>query len=75
MMLVVCAMMFGAGLLALDKFDDGLTGTAASATANVTVSIGNFAGMFPTIGTILGVAVLIVAVLGAFMWAFGKFGR
>jgi len=72
MMLVMAGLIFGAGLLALDKFDDSLTAgsEAALATANVTEGIGNFAEQFPTIGTILGVSALIIVVVGAF--AFGS---
>jgi len=79
MLLVVTAMLFGTGLIAIGKFSDaindntGVNTTAEQAISSLTTSVSNFSVMFPTIGTILGVAVLIIAVLGAFSW-FGGFG-
>jgi hypothetical protein len=44
------------------------------ALENFSVSTTNFTSMFPTIGTILGVSVLIIAMLGAFYFSMGRIG-
>ena len=72
MALVVGGMILGAGALALGKFKDSLTSgeTAAMAVSNTTLGIGNTAAQLPTVGTLIGVALIITVVIGAF--AFGR---
>ena len=78
MILVVSGLIFGAGLLALGSFrtaldTDGLhNNTPYVAVSYAITGIGNFAGMMPVIGTILGVAAIILVVLGAFMWGMNR---
>jgi len=73
MILVVSGLIFGAGLLALNSFGSSLAaGAAKDAVNNVTLGISNFAVMMPVIGTILGVAAIILVVLGAFMWGMNR---
>lgn len=76
MILVMAGLIFGAGLLALTEFDASLTAgsEADQAVDNMTRSIGNFAKQMPTVGTILGVAVIIMVVVGAFMFGGRAFG-
>ena len=68
MVAVVIAIIGGAGLLALDAFQDSLTtGTAAyNATDKMVTFISNIFEQLPTAGTMIGIAVLLVVVLGAF---------
>ena len=71
MLLVMIGLILGAGLLALDAFDDTLTAgsDAAVAVGNTSEGIANLSEQLPTVGTIIGVALIIVVVVAAF--AFG----
>jgi len=73
MTLVLIGLILGAGALALSKFSDTLTaGSAAKyAVDNATAGIGNLSTQLPTVGTIIGVAIIIVVVLAAFAWGMG----
>ena len=72
MMLVLIGLMLGAGALSLSKFQGSLTaGTIEyQAVGNATKGLGDLSTQLPTIGVIIGVAILISVVLGAFY--FGK---
>jgi hypothetical protein len=65
--LVVIGFLVGAGLLALGTFRDSMTALSAeaNATGNVIGAIGNFATQLGTVGTMIGIALLIAVVFGA----------
>jgi len=70
-MVALAALIGGAGALALDSFNDGLTADSAAdnVTDNGMSGLLNTTAQLPTIGTIVGVAVLIGIVLSAFKFA------
>jgi len=70
-MVALAALIGGAGALALDSFNDGLTenSTADNITDQGLTGLLNTTAQLPTIGTIVGVAVLIGIVLSAFKFA------
>ena len=68
MALVLGGLILGAGTLALSAFSNSLTTGSVEkmAVLNVTAGIGNTASQLPTVGTIIGVALIISVVIGAF---------
>jgi hypothetical protein len=74
MMLVMIGLILGAGVLALSQFSTSLgAGNAQNAVNNATSGVLNLSQQLPTVGTIIGVSLIIVVVLGAF--AFGRSGK
>lgn len=65
--IIVIGFLVGAGLLALGEFQDAMTALSAeaNATGDVITAIGNFATQLGTVGTMLGIALLIAVVFGA----------
>jgi len=74
MLLVISGMVLGAGALALSQFSGTLTAASTEklAVANATLGLGNLAAQLPTVGTIIGVAIILVVVLAAFSYGRGK---
>lgn len=68
LLLGLTAMIAGATALATSSFQSTLTANTAeyNATTNGLTGILNFTTQMPTVGTVLGVALIIVAVVGAF---------
>ena len=76
MILVLAGFMLGAGLYAITEFgavidaNDGLVGTNASLAENATIDATdagvNLASQLPTVGTIIGVALIMIVVISAF---------
>ena len=68
--IVIAIMMFGfvagALLMSLGSFKDSMTANSAeaNATGNIIDFAGNFAAKLPTVGTILGVLLLVVVIIG-----------
>ena len=67
---VVIALIGEAGLLALDAFSNSLTegSTAWYAVNNMTTFISNIYKQLPTAGTMIGIGVMLVVILGVFYW-------
>jgi hypothetical protein len=65
--LVVIGFLVGAGLLALGTFQGAMTplSAEANATGDVIGAIGNFSTQLGTVGTMIGIALLIAVVFGA----------
>jgi len=70
--LVIAGMLLGAGALALSQFSTGQTGATASAIGNATNGLSNLAAQLPTVGTIIGVAIIIFVVVSAFGGGLGR---
>lgn len=70
-LIALAALIGGAAALALDAFQDDLTAdsVADNVTENGLSSLDNVTNQLPTIGTIVGVAVLIGIVIAAFRFA------
>jgi len=68
LLLGLAVMIAGATALAVQAFQDSVT--AGSFAANITgrglTALDNFSIQLPTVGTIIGVALIIVVVVGAF---------
>lgn len=69
-LLMVIGFMLGAGLLALGEFQDTMTANSseANATSDAISGLGNFAGMLPTVGTMIGIALLLMVIGIAFAY-------
>lgn len=65
--IVVIGFIVGAGLLALGAFQDSMTALSAeaNATGDIITTLGNFTTQLETVGTMLGIALLIAVVFGA----------
>ena len=65
--IIVIGFLVGAGLLALSAFSRSMgSATAEQNATNLTIdAIGNFATQLGTVGTMLGIALLIAVVFGA----------
>lgn len=76
LVLVLLIIITGAGALAVSSFKSTLTsGTAAyNATANGETGVLNLSAQYPTVGTIIGISLIIVVVLGAFYFVFMRGG-
>jgi len=74
MLLVISGMVLGAGILALSQFSAtlGVNTTEKATVGNATLGLGNLAGQLPTVGTIIGVAIILVVVLAAFSYGRGQ---
>jgi TRAP-type C4-dicarboxylate transport system permease small subunit len=70
-LVALAALIAGSGALALDAFNDDLTADseADNVTDNGLAGLLNVTDQLPTIGTIVGVAVLIGIVIAAFRFA------
>lgn len=73
MVFVVAAMIFGAGALALNAFQDTLpsTSVAHNVTRFTLNGLQNTTNQFGTIGTIIGIVILMGIVVGGF-YVFGR---
>jgi len=65
--LIVIGFLVGAGLLALSNFSMSMgEGSAEQNATNLTIdAIGNFTEQLPTVGTMIGIGLLILVVMGA----------
>ena len=65
--LIIIGFLVGAGLLALGAFQGAMTANSAeaNATGDVITSIGNFSTQLGTVGTMIGISLLIAVVFGA----------
>ena len=65
--LVIIGFLVGAGLLALGAFKSSMTASSAeaNATGDVITAIGNFSTQLGTVGTMIGISLLIAVVFGA----------
>ncbi len=68
----VAAVILGAVVLMTTTLGTGLTGNAANAVNNVTAGLMNVATQFGTIGTFVGIVVLIGVMFGGIYWMFGR---
>lgn len=68
--LVVAVLVIGAGALALDAFSSSVTtdSYAYNVTENGLLGLDNTTAQFPTIGTIIGVVILIGLVVAGFQY-------
>ena len=67
LLFVLIGMVLGAGVIALASFEDTTTDVGSSTVLNNTIqgSI-NLSAQLPTVGTILGVGLILVVVIGVF---------
>lgn len=66
--MVVVAAFFVAGFLVLDGLDDNITnGDALRSTGNVTQALSNSTTYLPTVGTLIGVSIILAVVIGSFV--------
>ena len=67
LLFVLIGMVLGAGVIALASFRDTTTDADASTTLNNTIDGSvNLSEQLPTVGTILGVGLILVVVIGVF---------
>jgi len=70
MVLMVVGFMVGAGLLALGEFKDTMETDSAeyNATGQAITGVSNFTDLLPTVGTMIGIALLLLVVGVAFAY-------
>ncbi len=67
LLFVLIGMVLGAGVIALAAFRDSTTDAAAQTAINNTIDgASNLSAQLPTVGTILGVGLILVVVIGVF---------
>jgi len=67
LLFVLIGMVLGAGVIALASFRDSTTDSEAQSAINNTIEgAGNLSAQLPTVGTILGVGLILVVVIGVF---------
>ena len=64
--LVIIGLLAGAGAIALAAFSSGQTGNALNVINNATSGLLNFSIQLPSVGTIAGVGLIILVIVGAF---------
>jgi len=73
--IVLIGFFIGAGLIALSQFSASVSDTTAKAGIdNASKSIANIAEQLPTVGTIIGVLIIIAAVVGMVVYFRGRGG-
>jgi len=67
LLFVLIGMVLGAGVIALASFRDSTTDSEAQSAINNTIDgASNLSAQLPTVGTILGVGLILVVVIGVF---------
>jgi len=75
--IVLIGFFIGAGILALAQFRDSVSATDLTARSGINYSIegiSNIAEQLPTVGTIIGVLIIIAAVIGMVVYFRGRGG-
>jgi hypothetical protein len=73
-LLVVAGVTLGIGATILNTVQSGLTGVAASTVGNASAGISNLAQQFGNIGLVLGLAAILVILMGV-LGMFGERGK